>query len=237
MPKKRFLTIIIISLIVLLFSGCEKTDGSTVYLTLMTVPTEATIPAGLHLDSILSITNPVPDDPNGATTTIQFGVFGFTNTAGEPVYYVYGKKESIAGDQSHLMEQGFYQMDYRVDEQNVYLTLKDGSSPLTKVDKGNGISTIYDGELPFAFYTPVEGLDGFYTFVDANGTTQYRVYATFLGKNGNFFPASEDGKMIAGALPINKSVEETLQSQGQSGVSKMLTTPITCTNIPTSFVV
>ena len=50
MPKKRFLTIIIISLIVLLFSGCEKTDGSTVYLTLMTVPTEATIPAGLHLD-------------------------------------------------------------------------------------------------------------------------------------------------------------------------------------------
>ena len=92
MPKKRFLTIIIISLIVLLFSGCEKTDGSTVYLTLMTVPTEATIPAGLHLDSILSITNPVPDDPNGATTTIQFGVFGFTNTAGEPVYYVYGKK-------------------------------------------------------------------------------------------------------------------------------------------------
>ena len=237
MPKKRFLTIIIIFLIVLLFSGCEKTDGSTVYLTLMTVPTEATIPAGLHLDSILSITNPVPDDPNGATTTIQFGVFGFTNTAGEPVYYVYGKKESIAGDQSHLMEQGFYQMDYRVDEQNVYLTLKDGSSPLTKVDKGNGISTIYDGELPFAFYTPVEGLDGFYTFVDANGTTQYRVYATFLGKNGNFFPASEDGKMIAGALPINKSVEETLQAQGQSGVSKMLTTPITCTNIPTSFVV
>ena len=237
MPKKRFLTIIIISLIVLLFSGCEKTDGSTVYLTLMTVPTEATIPAGLHLDSILSITNPVPDDPNGATTTIQFGVFGFTNTAGEPVYYVYGKKESIAGDQSHLMEQGFYQMDYRVDEQNVYLTLKNGRSPLTKVDKGNGISTIYDGELPFAFYTPVEGLDGFYTFVDANGTTQYRVYATFLGKNGNFFPASEDGKMIAGALPINKSVEETLQAQGQSGVSKMLTTPITCTNIPTSFVV
>ena len=237
MPKKRFLTIIIIFLIVLLFSGCEKTDGSTVYLTLMTVPTEATIPAGLHLDSILSITNPVPDDPNGATTTIQFGVFGFTNTAGEPVYYVYGKKESIAGDQSHLMEQGFYQMDYRVDEQNVYLTLKNGSSPLTKVDKGNGISTIYDGELPFAFYTPVEGLDGFYTFVDANGTTQYRVYATFLGKNGNFFPASEDGKMIAGALPINKSVEETLQAQGQSGVSKMLTTPITCTNIPTSFVV
>ena len=157
MPKKRFLTIIIISLIVLLFSGCEKTDGSTVYLTLMTVPTEATIPAGLHLDSILSITNPVPDDPNGATTTIQFGVFGFTNTAGEPVYYVYGKKESIAGDQSHLMEQGFYQMDYRVDEQNVYLTLKNGSSPLTKVDKGTGISTIYDGELPFAFYTPVEG--------------------------------------------------------------------------------
>lgn len=237
MPKKRFLTIIIISLIVLLSAGCDKTDGSTVYLTLMTVPTEATIPAGLHLDSILSITNPIPDDPNGATTTVQFGVFGFTNTAGEPVYYVYGKKESIAGDQSHLMEQGFYQMDYRVDEQNVYFALKDGSSPLTKVDKGNGISTIYDGELPFAFYTPVEGLDGFYTFVDANGTTQYRVYATFLGKNGNFFPASEDGKMIAGALPINKSVEETLQSQGQSGVSKMLTTPITCTNIPTSFVV
>jgi len=237
MPKKRFLTIIIISLIVLLFAGCDKSDGSTVYLNLMTVPTEATIPAGLHLDSILSITNPIPDDPNGATTTVQFGVFGFTNTAGEPVYYVYGKKESLSGDQSHLMEQGFYRMDYRVDEQNVYLSLKDGSSPLTKVDKGNGIPTVYDGEMPFAFYTPVEGLDGFYTFVDASGVTQYRVYATFLGKNGNFFPASEDGKMIAGSLPINKSVEETLQSQGPGGVSKMITTPITCTNIPTTFVV
>lgn len=237
MPKKRFLTIIIISLIVLLFAGCDKDDGTTAYLTLMTVPTSATIPSGLHLDSILSITNPIPDDPNGATTTVQFGVFGFTNTAGEPVYYVYGKKESIDGDQSHLIGEGFYQVDYRVDEQSVYLALKNSSSPLTKVDKGNGIPTVYDGELPFGFYTPVEGLDGFYTFVDADGMTQYRVYATFLNKNGNFFPASEDGKMIAGALPINKSVEETLQTQGQSGVSKMITTPITCTNIPTSYVV
>ncbi len=237
MSKKRFLAIILISLIVLLFAGCDKDDGTTAYLTLMTVPTSATIPNGLHLDSILSITNPIPDDPNGATTTVQFGVFGYTNTAGEPVYYVYGKKESISDDQSHLLEQGFYQMDYRVDEQNVYLALKNGSSPLTKVDKGNGVPTVYDGELPFGFYTPVEGKDGFYTFVDANGVTQYRVYATFLNKNGNFFPASEDGQMIAGTLPINKSVEETLQSQGQSAVSKMITTPITCTNIPTTYVV
>jgi hypothetical protein len=128
-------------------------------------------------------------------------------------------------------------VEYRVDEQNVYLALKNSSSSLSKVDKGNGIPTTYDGELPFSFYTPVEDVDGFYTFVDANGVTQYRVYATFLGKNGNFFPASEDGKMIAGSLPINKSVEEALQSQGQSGVSNMITTPITCTNIPTTYVV
>lgn len=237
MPKKRFLTILIISMIVLLFAGCDKDDGTTAYLTFMTLPTKATIPDGLHLDSILCITNPIPDDPNGATTTVQFGVFGFTNTAGEPVYYVYGKKESIDGEQSHLIGEGFYQVDYWVDEQSVYLALKNSDSQLSKVDKGNGITTAYEGELPFAFYTPVEGQAGFYTFVDADGVTQYRVYATFLGKNGNFFPASEDGKMIAGALPVNKSMEAALQSQGQSGVSKMITTPITCTNIPTSYVV
>nr|WP_320025266.1 hypothetical protein [uncultured Acetobacterium sp.] len=237
MQKKRFLTIIIISLIVLLFAGCDKEDGTTAYLTFMTVPTSATIPNGLHLDSILSVTNPIPDDPNGATTTTQFGVFGFTNIAGEPVYYVYGKKESIAGDQTHLIEQGFYQVDYKVDAQNVYLAIKDSSSTLTKVEKGNGIPTVFNGELPFTFYTPVEGKDGMYTFVDASGATQYRVYATFLGKNGNFFPAAEDGKMVPGALPINKSVEETLYAQGASGVSRMLTTPITCTNIPITYVV
>lgn len=237
MHKKRFLTIIIISLIVLLFAGCDKEDGTTAYITFMTVPTSATIPAGLHLDSILSITNPIPDDPNGATITTQFGVFGFTNIAGEPVYYVYGKKESVAGDQTHLIEQGFYQVDYKVDEQNVILALKDGSSTLTKLEKGNGIPTVFDGELPFTFYTPVEGKDGLYTFVDASGATQYRVYATFLNKNGNFFPATEDGKMVLGALPINKSVEETLYAQGASGVSRMVTTPITCTNIPITFVV
>lgn len=237
MQRQRFLTIIIISLIVLLFAGCDKEDGTTAYITFMTVPTSATIPAGLHLDSILSITNPIPDDPNGATTTTQFGVFGFTNIAGEPVYYVYGKKESVAGDQIHLIEQGFYQVNYKVDEQNVILALKDGSSTLTKLEKGNGIPTVFGGELPFAFYTPVEGKDGLYTFVDASGTTQYRVYATFLNKNGNFFPASEDGKMVPGALPINKSVEETLYAQGASGVSRMVTTPITCANIPITFVV
>jgi len=237
MPKKRFLTVIIISLIVLLFAGCNKDDGSTKYLTLMTVPTEATIPAGLHLDSILSITNPIPDDPSGATTTIQFGVFGFTNIAGEPVYYVYGKKEAISEGQSHLIGQGFYQVEYQVDEQNVHLALKNSSSALTKVDRGDGITTAYDGELPFAFYTPVEGLNGFYSFVDADGVTQFRVYATFLNKNGNFFPATEDGQMIAGSLPINRSMEETLHAQGQGGVSNLITTPITCANIPTSFVI
>ncbi|MDD3306415.1 MAG: hypothetical protein PHO29_04865 [Acetobacterium sp.] len=237
MPQKKFLTIIIIFMLILLFAGCDKDDGTTAYLTLMTVPTEATIPNGLHLDSILSITNPIPDDPNGATTTALVGVFGFTNTAGETVHYVYGKKESISGEQSHLIEKGFYQMDYRVDEQNVYLALKNSSSPLTKVDQGNGLTTAFEGELPFGFYTPVEGIDGFYTFVDPNGVTQYRVYATFLAKNGNFFPATEDGKMIPGALPINKSIEETLYAQGSAAVSQLITTPISCTNIPTTFVV
>ncbi|MDZ5725078.1 hypothetical protein ACIZ62_12135 [Acetobacterium carbinolicum] len=237
MPKKRFLIILIMSLIVLLFAGCDKDDGGTTYITLMTLPTKATIPNGLNLDSIVSITNPIPDDPNGATTTVQFGIFGFTNTAGEPVYYAYGKKESIADGESHLMGEGFYQVNYQVDEQNVHLSLKDGSSYLTTVDKANGITTAYNGELPFAFYTPVEGQDGFYTFVDADGATQFRVYATFLNKNGNFFPASEEGKMIAGALPINRSKEETLQAQGQNGVAKMIITPITCTNVPTTFVV
>ncbi|AFA48260.1 hypothetical protein [Acetobacterium woodii] len=237
MQRKRFIIVIIIPLIVLLFAGCNKDDGSTAYLTFIPLPTEATIPNGLTLDSVLKITNPIPDDPTGATTSVRLGVFGFTNVAGDPLYYVYGKKESISGDQSHLLQEGFYQVDYHVDAQNVYLALKDGYSVLTKVDKANGIPTVFTGELPFPFYTPVEGMDGLYTFVDTTGAAHYRVYATFLEKNGNFFPATEDGKMVPGALPINKSVEETLYSQGQAGVSKMMVTAITCNNIPTTYVV
>jgi hypothetical protein len=237
MTEKKFLPIIILSLIVLLFTGCDKTDGATVYITFITVPTEATIPNGLRLDSILNITNPTTDDPNGPKYTAQFGVFGYTNAAGEPTYCAYGKKESIANNQSHLMEQGFYLVNYSRDNKNVVFSLKDGGSIITKIDKGKGVPTTYSDQPPLPFYTPVEGKTGLYSFVDATGVTQYRVYATFLDKNGNFFPAAEDGEMVPGALPINKAAEELQYTQGTTAVSKLLTTPINCTNIPTSYVV
>lgn len=235
MPKKSIFTIIIIALIIFIFTGCDKDDGTTAYITLTPVPTEATIPNGLHLSSILSITNPIPDNPDGATTTTQLGVFGFTNVAGEPEYYVYGKKESVAGDQSHLIEKGFYQVNYAIDPQNVALSLKSSGSTLTKVEGGKGVSTVFEGELPFPFYTPVADKDGLYSFADASGATQFRVYATFLGKNGNFFPATEDGIMIPGSLPIDKIYEETLQSQGANAASRLITTPIGCKDIPITF--
>lgn len=235
MPKKSILTFVIIIFIVFLFSGCSKDDGTTSTITLIAVPTEATIPNGLHLNSVLSVTNPIPDNPDGATTTTQLGVFGFTNIAGEPVYYIYGKKESVANGQSHLIDKGFYQVKYSIDPQNVVISIKDSGSPLTKVDGGKGASSVFAGELPFAFYTPVDEKPGLYSFVDVTGATHFRVYATFLEKNGNFFPATEDGQMVPGSLPIDKVSEETLQSQGSGAVSKLITTPIGCSNVPITF--
>lgn len=235
MPKKSILTFIIIALIVFLLSGCNKDDRTTVIITLIAVPTEATIPNGLHLNSILSITNPIPDNPDGETITTQLGVFGFTNLTGEQVYFAYGKKESVSGDQSHLIDKGFYQVNYSIDSQNVGLSLKSSGSPLTKVDGGKGAPSVLAGELPFAFYTPVDGKPGLYSFVDATGATHFRVYATFLEKNENFFPATEDGQMVPGSLPIDKVSEETLQTKGANAVTRLITTPISCTNIPITF--
>lgn len=232
MSKKIFVIITILTLVVSFFTGCTKTDGTKTYITLMTVPTEATIPNGLHLDAILSVTN--TDPTTGATSNTQFGIFGFTNTQGEVEYYAYGKKESVLNGQTHLMEQGFYRINYAYDGQTIALSLKDGSTSLSKVNAGNGTPTNYEGELPFAFYTPT-GQTGLYTFTDASGAAVFRVYETFAGSNGNFFPANADGTMVAGSLPVNATYETTLQSQGSKAASRLLTTPITCQNIPLTF--
>ncbi|MBC3888367.1 hypothetical protein GH810_08595 [Acetobacterium paludosum] len=229
MSKRTFLIITIITFVVLFFTGCVKDDGSKTYITLMSVPMEATVPNGLHLDCILSITNADPNAPE-TPMTAQFAIFGFTNTQGEVEYYAYGEKKSVLNDQTHLQEEGFYPINFVKDGQNISVSLKEGNSPLAKVNPGTGTPENYQGELPFSFYTPT-GQTGMYTFTDASGNIVYRVYAAFSGGTGNFFPANADGTMVSGSLPINKTTETTLQSQGFDAVTNLLTTPISCKEI------
>lgn len=235
MQRKPFTLLVIFMIFTLLLAGCAKeANGETTKISIMSVPTEATIPNGLRLDSILSISNTDPANPEAPPSTAQLGVFGYTNKKGEVQYYVYGKKEAVDGEAVHLIEQGFYSVNYIRDNGNITLSLKDGTAPISKPDLGVGTPTLYEGELPLNFYTSTE-FPGVYTFADANGKTNVRVYSTFLGENGNFFPAAEDGTMVAGSLPINVSTEEILKSEGSNAASRMLTTPIECTNIQTIF--
>lgn len=231
MLKKTFPIFIIFIILILFFTGCEKeVAGQTTYISLMSVPTEATIPNGLRLDSILSITNTDPDTLDAVPTTTQLGVFGYTNRNGAVEYYVYGKKQEVVNDQSHLMEEGFYAVDFSRKDQVVKLSLKDLNSPITKIELGTGTPTNYIDAPPLSFYTPTEQM-GVYKFTDADGNTMLRVYATFLGDNGNFFPANEDGTMIPGSLPIDPILEEKLKTEGSNAASRILTTPINCTDI------
>lgn len=235
MQKKSFPILIIFIVLILVFTGCNKeVAGETTYISLMSVPTDATIPTGLRLDSILSITNEDPETPDALPTTVQLGVFGFTDKNGEVEYYVYGKKQTVVNDQVHLADQGFYAVDFSRKDKLVSLALKSLESPISKIDPGIGIPTNYNGELPLAFYTPT-GQPGVYKFTDATGNTMLRVYATFSGNNGNFFPASEDGNMIPGSLPVDKTIEEMLKSDGSNAASRILTTPINCKNIKISY--
>lgn len=235
MPKIYFPIFIIFIVLILLFTGCDKdVAGETTYISLMSVPTEATIPNGLRLDSILSITNTDPATPDVVPATTQLGVFGYTNKNGEVEYYVYGKKQSVVKEQIHLIEEGFYAVDFSRKDQVITLSLKDLNPPITKIDLGIGITTNYIDAPPLSFYTPTEQV-GVYSFVDAGGNTMLRVYSTFLGNNGNFFPASEDGTMIPGSLPVDTTIEEKLKTEGSNAASRILTTPIDCTNIKISY--
>ncbi|MBK5244849.1 MAG: hypothetical protein JJE18_07465 [Eubacteriaceae bacterium] len=235
MLKKSFPIYIIFIVLILLFTGCDQeATGTTTYITLMSVPTEATIPDGLRLDSILNITNTDPETPDAVPLTTQLGIFGYTNKDGEVEYYVYGKKQSVLNEQIHLIEEGFYAVDFSRKDQVINLSLKDLNPPITKIDLGKGIPTNFTGTLPLSFYTPTEQL-GVYNFSDASGNTMLRVYSTFLGNNGNFFPASEDGTMIPGSLPVDVILEEKLQTEGSSEASRILTTPINCANIKISY--
>jgi len=235
MPKKSIPILIIFIVLILVFTGCnKKVAGQTTFISLMSVPTEATIPNGLRLDSILSITNEDPETPDTLPPAVQLGVFGFTDKNGEVEYYVYGKKQTVVNDQAHLEEQGFYAVDFSRKDGLISLSLKNLESPISKLNLGIGVPTNYDGELPLAFYSPT-GQPGVYSFTDAKGNTILRVYATFLGNNGNFFPASEDGTMIPGSLPVENAIEEMLKSDGSNAASRILTTPINCKNIKISY--
>jgi|LGVE01.1.fsa_nt_gb hypothetical protein len=231
MPKKMWSLFIILSILLLLFSGCSSKveDGST-YITLMSVPTKATIPSGLRLDSILSITNTDSENPDAPPITTLIGVFGFTNSDGEVKYYVYGQKQTITGETKYTNEEGFYSVNYLRDNDTVSLSLKDSNAPLYKVNPGTGMPTSYNNDLPLSFYAPTEQL-GVYSFTDPSGSIMLRVYSTFLGINGNFFPATDDGIMVSGSLPINLELEEIINNQGSVSASKVITTPINCNNI------
>ena len=235
MQKKSFPIFILFIVLIILFTGCEKkVDGETTYISLMSVPTAATIPNGLRLDSILSITNTNPETSDALPATVQLGVFGYTNQNGEVQYYVYGKRQAILNEQIHLIEEGFYAVDYSRADQVVTMSLKSLESPIQNIALGTGQPTSYDGAIPLTFYTPTDQL-GIYNFSDAEGNTMLRVYASFLGNNGNFFPASADGLMIPGSLPVDPKIEEMLKNEGSNAASRMLTTPINCTDIKTYY--
>ncbi|MGL4608002.1 MAG: hypothetical protein ACRCU3_11115 [Eubacteriaceae bacterium] len=237
MQKKRTHLLILLFISILLLSGCtqKNTDGIT-YLTLMSVPSEATIPQGLRLDSILSITNSNPDNPEGPPINVQLGIFGYTNITGEVRYYAYGKKQAIQNDEAQVFEQGFYLVNYSRENQVVTLTTDTNQKPLMNLELGTGITTPYQGELPY-YYAETD-TPGIYTFVDANGNTMLRSYSTFLDqKNGGFFPANDAGQMIPGALPIDPIMEDCLKTQGSNVASKLLTTPIECQEIQVIYTV
>lgn len=231
MPKNRFYLLVPVFIFLLLLSGCtQKTGNEEVYISLMSVPSEATIPTGLRLDSILSVTNANTESADAEPFNIQFGVFGYTDNLGNVNYYVYGKKQSISNDEVHLMEEGFYPVDFSKENQAIKLNLASPRKPLDKLDPGTGATSSYSGELPY-YYAETDK-PGLYTFIDANGNSMLRCYAIFVDQNnGNFFPATDEGKMISGSLPIDPTVEDCLKTQGSNAASQLLTTPIPCNDI------
>ncbi len=232
MTKRILLSSICILLCIFPLSACNLSRGDQEnYLSLMTVPTNATVPDVLNLVCILNIINPDPNNPEANLPPVLLGIFGFTNVTGEIEYYAYGKKEAVYEDEFHLIEEGFFPIDFFRDGNVVSINLKNPVSPLYKGDPGVGVTTAYEDVLPYDFYTPTEQ-PGFYTFTSATGETILRVYAKFEPKGiANFYPATEEAKMVRGALPVADGFEVGLVNAGYNGAARVLTTPIDCSNV------
>lgn len=232
MSKRILLIVIGILLSIYPLLGCNSIESDQeAYLTLMSVPTKATIPDVLSLVCILSVTNPDPTNPEANLPPVTLGIFGFTNSKGEVEYYSYGKKESVDEGEFHLIEEGFFPIDFYRDETNVSVNLKSPVSPLSKSNPGIGVTTAYEDVPPFDFYQATDQ-PGFYTFTSAMGNTIYRVYARFeISKIANFYPATEDGTMISGALPVVDIFEAALVNAGYNGAARLFATPVECSNV------
>ncbi|MDI3536348.1 MAG: hypothetical protein PWP16_1297 [Eubacteriaceae bacterium] len=229
---KKTLSFFTSTIMILCFmTGCTSSaqDYDEAYISLISVPIDATIPDVLTLDSILSVTNPDPNNPEANLPAVTFAVFGYTNEQGEIEYYAYGKKEAVIDGELVQVEEGFYPIGFFRDNNTISVTLDIPAQKMTKSNPGTGTVTAYSDVPPFDFYTATE-TPGLFTFVDANGNTNFRVYATF-DTGGNFYPANEDGTMITGALPIVSDYETTLQSAGTNAAARLLATPIACTNV------
>lgn len=231
MFKRILLTFIGVLLLILPLSGCNLTaSDQETYLTLMTVPMKATIPDVLSLVCILSVTNPDPANPEVNLPPVSLGVFGFTNMTGEIEYYIYGKKESVEEGNFHLIEEGFFPVDFFRDSENVSVSLRSPISPMDRINPGVGVTTAFEDVLPIDFYNVTEQ-PGVFNFTSAEGNVLFRTYSTFTNGYGNFYPATEDGKMIKGALPVAADIEATLKNAGTNAAARLLTTPIQCTNV------
>lgn len=232
MSKKILVLFIGILLSIFPLSGCDFIkDDQGAYLTLMTVPSNASVPDILTLVSILNVTNPDPNNPEANLPPVLLGIFGFTNTSGEVEHYAYGKKEGVNENGFYLIEEGFFPIIYFQDGNTVSINLKTPVSPLSNAKPGLGVTSPYEDVLPYDFYTPTDQA-GFYTFTSATGETILRVYATFEPSGiTNFYPASEEGKMIKGALPIVDAFEVGLINAGYNGAARLVTTPIDCSNV------
>lgn len=232
MSKRILLSFFTILIFTFCLSGCNLSENNhETYLSLMTVPSNADVPDILTLVSILNITNPDPNNPEANLPPVLLGIFGFTNSTGEIEYYAYGKKEAIDEGGSHLIEEGFFPIDFSHELDTVSINLKSPVFPLSKGNPGVGVTTAYNDVLPYDFYTATDQA-GFYSFTSATGDTILRVYARFEAKGiANFYPATEDGQMIRGALPVVDGFEVGLVNAGYNGAARLMTTPIDCTNV------
>ncbi|WKY48720.1 hypothetical protein Q5O24_05230 [Eubacteriaceae bacterium ES3] len=235
MLKKTRTIYISIILILCFFTGCTTSAESyqESYLTLISVPIDASIPAVLSLDCILTVTNPDPANPEVNLAPATFAVFGYTNSSGEIEYYSYAKKEAVVNDAWVQVEEGFYRVEMHRDSNNISVTLTTPAVRFNNADPGSGTVTAYEDVLPLDFYTPTE-IPGLYSFIDANGNNNFRVYATFE-TNSNFYPANEDGTMVSGALPVVPEYDALLQSGGINAAALFLATPIACTNVQVNY--
>lgn len=235
--SKRSL-VAIISFVLCLFSlvGCDLAENyEETYLNLITVPAKVTMPNALNLVCILNVTNPDPNNPETSLPPVSLGIFGYTTTTGEIDYFAYGEKKAVEEGELFLIEEGFYPIDFSRDGNTVSIDLKSPVTPLDKAKPGIGVTTAYNDAPPYDFYVATD-IPGLYTFTSATGDANFRAFARFEASGIEaFYPATEDGTMLKGALPINGAFEIALINAGYNGAARLVTIPVECTNVQISY--